>query len=65
MGNDVELASSCRSYAALLRRVQQPGADPTLLSEAERFAARADQILSKTPTRRDDEVTEVTSSRFA
>jgi tetratricopeptide (TPR) repeat protein len=65
VGNDVELANSCRSYSEMLRRAQPSGADPALLSEAERFAARADEILSKTHPRRDDEVTEVTSQRFA
>jgi tetratricopeptide (TPR) repeat protein len=65
VGNDVELASSCRSYSDLLRRAPQAGIDPTLLSEADRFAARADEILSKTAPRRDDEITEVTSRGFA
>jgi tetratricopeptide (TPR) repeat protein len=65
VGNDVELANSCRSYAELLRRAQPSGGDPTVLSEAERFLARADEILSRTPPRRDDEVTEVTSRGFA
>jgi tetratricopeptide (TPR) repeat protein len=66
VGNDVELAQTCRAYAEVLRRTAEYGADPAVTAEAARLVSRAEAIRSK--TRRlssDDEVTEVTEQTFA
>lgn len=47
IGNDVELARSCRQYAELLRASPDFATDETAAEEAEQFAARADQIFAK------------------
>jgi tetratricopeptide (TPR) repeat protein len=55
IGNAIELAHTCRTYAELLRRTPEYGSSPSLAAEAARFAARADEILSKVRPKRDDE----------
>lgn len=47
IGNDVELARSCRVYAALLRASPDFEADEVAVSEAEQFTRRADEIFAK------------------
>jgi len=47
IGNDVELARSCRVYATLLRSSPDFETDPTAAAEAEQFAQRADEIFAK------------------
>jgi hypothetical protein len=47
IGNDVELARSCRVYAALLRASPEFETDEVAAAEAEQFARRADEIFAK------------------
>lgn len=47
IGNDVELARSCRAYAALLRASPDFAGDPTTSEEADQFARRAEAIFAK------------------
>lgn len=47
IGNDVELARSCRVYAALLRAAPDFEVDGVAVSEAEQFSRRADEIFAK------------------
>ncbi|HVH42377.1 MAG TPA: tetratricopeptide repeat protein, partial [Labilithrix sp.] len=47
IGNDVELARSCRVYAALLRASPDFRTDEVAASEADQFARRAEEIFAK------------------
>jgi tetratricopeptide (TPR) repeat protein len=47
IGNDVELARSCRVYAALLRASPELETDPDSIAEADQFARRAEEIFAK------------------
>ncbi len=47
IGNDVELARSCRSYAEALKHAVDLSLDPALAREAASFAKRADDIFGK------------------
>ncbi len=47
IGNDVELARSCRVYAALLKASPDYETDPASAKEAEQFARRAEEIFAK------------------
>jgi tetratricopeptide (TPR) repeat protein len=47
IGNDVELARSCRVYVALLRASPDFATDPAAAVEAEQFSRRADEIFAK------------------
>lgn len=47
IGNDVELARSCRVYAGLLKTAPDFGTDPAVVAEAEQFARRAEEIFAK------------------
>ena len=47
IGNDVELARSCRAYAEMLRQSTEVPLDPALAEEAASFAKRADEIFSR------------------
>jgi tetratricopeptide (TPR) repeat protein len=47
IGNDVELARSCRVYAALLRASPDFETDPNSSTEAEQFSRRAEEIFAK------------------
>ena len=47
IGNDVELARSCRVYAALLRASPDVVADPAAMEEADLFAKRAEEIFAR------------------
>jgi tetratricopeptide (TPR) repeat protein len=47
IGNDVELARSCRVYAALLRASPESQQDAEMASEADQFAKRAEEIFAK------------------
>lgn len=47
IGNDVELARSCRVYAALLRASPDFQTDEAAVAEAEQFARRAEDIFVK------------------
>ncbi|HEY8074806.1 MAG TPA: tetratricopeptide repeat protein [Labilithrix sp.] len=47
IGNDVELARSCRVYAALLRASPDFQTDPATTEEADQFARRAEEIFAK------------------
>jgi tetratricopeptide (TPR) repeat protein len=47
IGNDVELARSCRVYAALLRASSDFQTDDVAKSEAEQFSRRAEEIFAK------------------
>ena len=47
IGNDVELARSCRVYASLLRASPDLAADPTAEAEANELARRAEEIFAK------------------
>lgn len=47
IGNDVELARSCRVYAALLRASPEHKTDAAVIEEADGFAKRADEIFAK------------------
>jgi hypothetical protein len=47
VGNEVELARSCRSYAETLRQSGDVAQDPALAREVASFAKRADDIFAK------------------
>jgi tetratricopeptide (TPR) repeat protein len=47
IGNDVELARSCRVYAGLLRASPDFETDPKAAVEADQFMRRADEIFAK------------------
>jgi tetratricopeptide (TPR) repeat protein len=47
IGNDVELARSCRVYAALLRASPEAQTDPAAMEEADLFAKRAEEIFAR------------------
>jgi tetratricopeptide (TPR) repeat protein len=47
IGNDVELARSCRVYAALLRASPDFHTDPVAVTEAEQFSRRAEEVFAK------------------
>ena len=47
IGNDVELARSCRVYATLLRASPDIQTDPDALAEADQFAKRAEEIFAR------------------
>jgi predicted ATPase len=47
IGNDVELARSCRVYAALLRASPESQQDPETVQEADQFSRRAEDIFAK------------------
>ncbi len=47
IGNDVELARSCRVYAALLRASPDFRTDEVAVTEAEQFSRRAEEIFAK------------------
>ena len=47
IGNEVELARSCRAYSDLLRATLEIQVDPALENEAAMYAQRADEIFAK------------------
>ncbi|MDB4995782.1 MAG: Adenylate cyclase [Myxococcaceae bacterium] len=47
IGNDVELARSCRAYADMLRGTSEYQTDPNVIREASGYAKRADEIFQK------------------
>jgi tetratricopeptide (TPR) repeat protein len=47
IGNEVELARSCRSYADLLRHTPEHRNDPAIVEEANVLSHRAEQIFAK------------------
>ena len=47
IGNEIELARSCRAYAQLLRATPEYATDPEVVREAQDFVRRADEILVK------------------
>jgi tetratricopeptide (TPR) repeat protein len=47
MGNELELARSCRAYAALLRRMPDHQSNADAAAEAAKLAGRADDIFAK------------------
>jgi tetratricopeptide (TPR) repeat protein len=47
IGNEVELARSCRAYAELLKHTPEIQIDPQLEAEATEYARRADDIFAK------------------
>ncbi len=47
IGNDVELARTCRAYADVLARTPEYVTDGTVKDEAKRLATRADEIFAK------------------
>jgi len=47
IGNDVELARSCRVYANLLRASADQQPDPAALEEADQFTSRAEEIFAR------------------
>jgi tetratricopeptide (TPR) repeat protein len=47
IGNDVELARSCRVYATLLRASPDIQVDPAAMQEADHFAKRAEEIFAR------------------
>jgi tetratricopeptide (TPR) repeat protein len=47
LGNDVELARSCRAYVELLKGTMEYGTDPVVTEEAARFTKRADDVLAR------------------
>ena len=47
IGNDVELARSCRAYAELLRGLPEFKTDPAVATEAQLLTKRADDIQAK------------------
>ncbi len=47
IGNDVELARSCRVYATLLRSAPDSQQDTEAMAEAEQFAKRAEEIFAR------------------
>ncbi len=50
IGNEVELARSCRAYAEMLRQSTETPLDPALEREAVSFSTRADEIFAKLKT---------------
>jgi tetratricopeptide (TPR) repeat protein len=47
IGNEVELARSCRVYSELLKQTPEYGTNPDVQSEAEQFAKRSEDIFAK------------------
>ncbi len=47
IGNEIELARSCRSYAQLLRVSPDHGRDPKVAIDAAAYMKRAEDILAK------------------
>jgi tetratricopeptide (TPR) repeat protein len=47
IGNEVELARSCRAYADMLRGTSEYQTDPNVIREASGYAKRADEIFQK------------------
>jgi tetratricopeptide (TPR) repeat protein/type II secretory pathway predicted ATPase ExeA len=47
VGNEVELARSCRAYAELLRQSPDHASNPALVAEARALARRAEEIFAK------------------
>ena len=47
IGNDVELARSCRAYAELLRQTPEHSSDPAIVTEATQLSRRAEEIFAK------------------
>jgi tetratricopeptide (TPR) repeat protein len=47
IGNEVELARSCRAYAEMIRHSPEMQIDPNLAREASSFAKRAEDIFAK------------------
>lgn len=47
VGNEVELARSCRAYASLLEQTPEHANNPAVASEAARLAKRAEEIFAK------------------
>jgi tetratricopeptide (TPR) repeat protein len=47
VGNEVELARSCRSYAELLRQMPEHASNPAIAAEAKLLAKRAEEIFAK------------------
>jgi tetratricopeptide (TPR) repeat protein len=47
IGNEVELARSCRAYSELLRQMPEYGTDPSIETQAQALATRAEEILAK------------------
>jgi hypothetical protein len=47
IGNDVELARSCRAYAEALRQTSEYRSSPEVAVEAALYARRAEELLSK------------------
>ena len=47
LGNEVELARSCRAYVELLKGTMEFGTDPTVIEEAARYQKRADDVLAR------------------
>jgi tetratricopeptide (TPR) repeat protein/type II secretory pathway predicted ATPase ExeA len=50
VGNEVELARSCRAYAELLRQAPDHASNPALAAEARGLAKRAEDIFAKMRT---------------
>ena len=47
VGNEVELARSCRAYAELLRQTPEHSHNPAIASEASLLSRRAEEIFAK------------------
>jgi tetratricopeptide (TPR) repeat protein len=47
VGNEVELARSCRAYAELLRQTPEHASDPAVAAEAKVLSGRAEEIFAK------------------
>jgi tetratricopeptide (TPR) repeat protein len=47
VGNEVELARSCRAYAELLRQTPEHATDPAVAAEAKLLSKRAEEIFAK------------------
>ncbi|HEY8040477.1 MAG TPA: tetratricopeptide repeat protein [Polyangiaceae bacterium] len=47
IGNEVELARSCRAYAELLRQMPEHQSNPAIIAEAKALAKRAEEIFAK------------------
>ncbi|HEY1693352.1 MAG TPA: tetratricopeptide repeat protein [Polyangiaceae bacterium] len=47
VGNEVELARSCRAYAELLRQMPEHASDPKVAAEARGLSKRAEDIFAK------------------
>jgi tetratricopeptide (TPR) repeat protein len=47
VGNDVELARSCRAYADLLRQMPEHATNPAVAAEAKLLTKRAEEILAR------------------